>query len=145
MGVKGIKGEQGSDGQRGKQGVDGPAGPAGEKGGKGAPGYAGFPGTDGLDVKKKWIILLFLFSRGNNYYYDLLFFIQGETGESGNIGPPGKQGSAGEKGQYIPELDEIVTGPIGIQGDLGKFYVQNNRSILISLKNTNTKKMFKFI
>lgn len=42
-------------------------------------------------------------------------------GEPGNQGPPGKQGAAGEPGQYIPELDEIIQGNIGIQGDLGLF------------------------
>lgn len=41
-------------------------------------------------------------------------------GEEGNRGPPGKQGAEGEPGQYIPELDEIIVGNIGIQGDLGQ-------------------------
>lgn len=50
-----------------------------------------------------------------------VFWFQGELGEPGNQGPPGKQGAAGEPGQYIPELDEIIQGNIGIQGDLGLF------------------------
>lgn len=45
--------------------------------------------------------------------------IKGEIGEEGNRGPPGKQGAEGEPGRYIPELDEIIAGNIGIQGDLG--------------------------
>lgn len=45
--------------------------------------------------------------------------VKGEPGEEGNRGPPGKQGAEGELGQYIPELDEIIAGNIGIQGDLG--------------------------
>lgn len=47
------------------------------------------------------------------------FIVKGEPGEEGNRGPPGKQGAEGELGQYIPELDEIIAGNIGIQGDLG--------------------------
>lgn len=45
--------------------------------------------------------------------------IKGELGEEGNRGAPGKQGAEGEPGLYIPELDEIIAGNIGIQGDLG--------------------------
>lgn len=45
--------------------------------------------------------------------------VKGEPGEEGNRGPPGKQGAEGELGLYIPELDEIIAGNIGIQGDLG--------------------------
>lgn len=51
----------------------------------------------------------------------LYFKIQGQLGETGNQGSPGKQGAAGEPGKYIPELDEIIEGNIGIQGDLGLF------------------------
>lgn len=47
--------------------------------------------------------------------------IKGEPGEEGNRGPPGKQGAEGEPGKYIPELDEIIVGNIGIQGDLGRY------------------------
>lgn len=49
--------------------------------------------------------------------------MKGELGEEGNRGPPGRQGAEGEPGQYIPELDEIIAGNIGIQGDLG-WYIQ---------------------
>lgn len=49
-----------------------------------------------------------------------LMFVKGELGEEGNRGPPGKQGAEGEPGLYIPELDEIIAGNIGIQGDLGQ-------------------------
>ena len=45
--------------------------------------------------------------------------MQGEPGEPGNPGPPGRQGAEGEKGAYVPELDEMVPGSIGPQGDLG--------------------------
>lgn len=56
------------------------------------------------------------------YHYLLSFvIIKGESGEEGNRGPPGKQGAEGEPGQYIPELDEIIAGNIGIQGDLGRY------------------------
>lgn len=48
-----------------------------------------------------------------------MILVQGEPGESGNQGAPGKQGAEGEPGQYIPELDEIIPGNIGIQGELG--------------------------
>lgn len=47
--------------------------------------------------------------------------IKGEPGEEGNRGQPGKQGAEGEVGQYIPELDEIIAGNIGIQGELGQY------------------------
>lgn len=43
-------------------------------------------------------------------------------GDMGRQGLPGRQGAAGEKGAYIPELDEVIVGSIGIQGDIGKFY-----------------------
>lgn len=49
----------------------------------------------------------------------IVFCIQGEPGELGNQGPPGRQGAPGEPGKYIPQLDEIIQGNIGIQGDLG--------------------------
>lgn len=58
----------------------------------------------------------------NLYYKTTLSFIRkGEEGDTGRQGTPGRQGAAGEKGQYIPELDEIIRGSIGIQGDVGKF------------------------
>lgn len=52
--------------------------------------------------------------------YLIYFAIKGELGEEGNRGPPGRQGAEGEPGRYIPELDEIIEGNIGIQGDLGQ-------------------------
>lgn len=55
-----------------------------------------------------------------NVYY-LRYIIKGEPGEEGNRGQPGKQGAEGEHGLYIPELDEIIAGNIGIQGDLGQY------------------------
>lgn len=53
--------------------------------------------------------------------YIIYDIIKGEPGEEGNRGQPGKQGAEGEPGQYIPELDEIIAGNIGIQGDLGQY------------------------
>jgi hypothetical protein len=50
-----------------------------------------------------------------------IVIIKGEPGEEGNRGPPGKQGAEGEPGLYIPELDEIIAGNIGIQGELGQY------------------------
>ena len=54
-------------------------------------------------------------------HWQLKFTEQGEIGDAGREGQPGKQGAFGEPGKYIPELDEIVTGSIGIQGDIGNY------------------------
>lgn len=51
----------------------------------------------------------------------LLVCTKGEPGEEGNRGQPGRQGAEGEPGRYIPELDEMIKGSIGIQGDLGQY------------------------
>lgn len=66
--------------------------------------------------------LIFIVVCGNIKYIALFnVVVKGEPGEEGNRGPPGRQGAEGEPGQYIPELDEIIAGNIGIQGDLGQY------------------------
>lgn len=53
-------------------------------------------------------------------YFLRSFGRKGEIGDLGYSGPPGRQGAEGEKGAYIPELDEIIMGSIGIQGEPGE-------------------------
>jgi len=65
--------------------------------------------------------VIYICAKLSYYEHNCCVIIKGEPGEEGNRGPPGKQGAEGEPGLYIPELDEIIAGNIGIQGELGQY------------------------